>query len=68
MNPHPWDEPPNVVASRIADQFFPVASLQHADLRRQIEKQITREREVARHYLMQMGRWVNDARERGILR
>lgn len=65
---HPWDEPPNAVASRIADQFYPVTSLQHADLRRQIERQIAAERGVARHYLMQMGRWVNEAREKGVLK
>ena len=65
---HPWDEPPNAIASRIADQFYPVTSLQHAQLRREIIQQIELERDVARHYLMQMGRWVARAREQGVLR
>jgi hypothetical protein len=65
---HPWDEPPNALASRIADKFYPVTSLQHAELRREIEYRIECEREVAYHYLMQMGRWVDKAREQGVLR
>ena len=65
---HPWDEPPNVIGSRIADQFYPVTSLQHAQLRREIIQQIERERQIALHYLNQMGRWVYRARKQGILR
>ncbi len=51
-----WEQPPSGIASEIAGKFYPVASLQHADLRRQIIKAIEAEREVARHYMTQMGR------------
>jgi hypothetical protein len=65
---HPWDKPSYQIASEIADQFFLVTSLQHTELIQQIEYRIECEREVAYHYLMQMGRWVNEARKKGILR
>lgn len=68
MPSHPWDNPPNAIASEIANEFFPVTSLQNAELRRRIIAIIEAEREVSQHYLMQMGRWVNAARERGVLR
>lgn len=58
---HPWDKPANQIASEIADQFFPVVSLQHADLRRQIIAVIEAERKFARHYMHQMGQWVKMA-------
>jgi len=49
---------PNTVASRIADQFFEVTSLFHADLRRQIEDALEAERALTEYYICQMGRWV----------
>jgi len=58
MSDHPWDKPPNQIASDIADQFFVVTSLSHAELRRLIILAIEAERKIARHYMMQMGRWV----------
>lgn len=52
-------DPSNVVASRIADQFFQVTSLFHADLRRQIMRALEAERKVTEYYINQMGRWVD---------
>jgi len=62
MAEHPWDKPPNQIASEIADQFFPVTSLSNAELRRLIMRQIEAEREIATHYMHQMGRWVARAK------
>jgi len=62
MAEHPWDKPPNQIASEIADRFFPVTSLFNAELRRLIMHQIEAEREVTKHYMMQMGRWVAKAK------
>lgn len=55
---------PEEIADEIADQFFSVASLFHADLRRRIIRAIEDERKVTRYYATQMGRWVNDPPER----
>jgi hypothetical protein len=52
-----WEKLPSEIASEIANDFYPVTSLSHADLRRQIIKAIEAEREVAKHYMTQMGRW-----------
>ncbi len=52
-----WEKYPGQIASDIAGEFYPVASLFHADLRRQIIKVIEAEREVTKHYMTQMGRW-----------
>lgn len=52
-----WEQSPEQIASEIADGFYQVTSLFHADLRRQIIKAIEEEREVAKHYMTQMGRW-----------
>lgn len=52
-----WEKSPEEIASEIVDEFYPVASTFHADLRRQIIKAIEAEREVAKHYMTQMGRW-----------
>jgi hypothetical protein len=52
-----WDKSPAEIGSEIASNFYPVASIFHADLRRQIIKAIEAEREVAKHYMTQMGRW-----------
>ena len=52
-----WEKSPEQIGSEIANEFYPVASLFHADLRRQIIKAIEAEREVTRHYMTQMGRW-----------
>lgn len=41
-------EPAGQIASDIANQFFPVASLQNADLRRQIMAAVEKERTIAR--------------------
>lgn len=52
-----WEKSPSEIASWIAEGFFLVDSLQHADLRRQIIATIEAEREVAKYYMTQMGRW-----------
>lgn len=52
-----WEQSPAEIASDIANEFYPAASIFHADLRRQIIKAIEAEREVAKHYMTQMGRW-----------
>lgn len=52
-----WEQSPAEIASEIANEFYPVTSIFHADLRRQIIKAIEAEREVAKHYMTQMGRW-----------
>lgn len=52
-----WDKSPEEIADEIVDQFFVIASLQHADLRRQIIRAIEAERKVAKHYMAQIGRW-----------
>ena len=51
----------NEIADHIADQFFQVTSLFHADLRRQIMRAIDAERDVTRYYINQMGRWVSES-------
>ena len=55
----PIPDPPNAVASRIADQFYQVTSLFHAVLRRQIIAALEAEQIVAEYYINQMGRWVD---------
>lgn len=58
LTPTPkWEKSPSEIASDIADQFYQVASLFHADLRRQIISAIEEERSVTLHYMTQMGRW-----------
>lgn len=52
-----WTQSPAEIASEIANNFYPATSTFHADLRRQIIKAIEAEREVAKHYMTQMGRW-----------
>lgn len=52
-----WEKSPERIGSEIANQFYPVASIFHADLRRQIIKVIEAEREVTKYYMTQMGRW-----------
>ena len=52
-----WDKSPAEIGSEIASNFYPVASIFHADLRREIIKVIEAEREVTMHYMTQMGRW-----------
>lgn len=52
-----WKQSASEIASDIADRFFSVTSLHHADLRRQIIKAIEDEREVTKHYMTQMGRF-----------
>ncbi|MHC4489680.1 MAG: hypothetical protein ACYSW7_10985 [Planctomycetota bacterium] len=52
-----WDKSPGEIGSEIASNFYPVTSLLHSDLRRQIIKAIEAEREVTKHYMTQMGRW-----------
>lgn len=52
-----WEQSPAEIASEIANNFYPVTSTFHADLRRQIIKAIEAEREVTRYYMVQMGRW-----------
>ncbi len=52
-----WERSPSEIADDIASDFFQVASLNHADLRRQVIKEIEAERVVARYYMSQMGRW-----------
>jgi len=53
-----WTQSPSEIASAIADQFYQVTSLFHADLRRQIIEAIETEREVTMHYMTHMGRWL----------
>ena len=60
-----WDQSPSEIALEIASRFYPIASLQHADLRRQIIKAVEAEREVATHYMTQMGRWWEKAQSDG---
>ncbi len=57
-----WEQSPSEIASEIAGEFYPVVSLQHADLRRKIIKAIEAEREVTRHYMTQMGRHWEEAK------
>jgi hypothetical protein len=52
-----WEKSPSEIASDIADKFYPVTSTFHSDLRRQIITAIEAEREVARYYMTQIGRW-----------
>ena len=52
-----WKKSPSEIGSDIAGDFYPVTSLSHADLRRQIVLAIEAEREVTRHYMTQMGRF-----------
>ena len=54
-------ESPSEIADDIAINFFPVASLSHADLRRHIIKAIEDEREVTKHYMTQIGRWWSNS-------
>lgn len=53
-----WEKSPEEISSEIADEFYQVTSLFHADLRREIIKAIEAEREVTHHHMTQMGRWV----------
>ncbi len=52
-----WEKSPAKIASEIAGEFYPVTSLFHANLMRQIITAIEAEREVTKHYMTQMGRW-----------
>ncbi len=52
-----WDQSPAEIGSEIASSFYPTASLSHSALKREIIKAIEAEREVAKHYMTQMGRW-----------
>jgi hypothetical protein len=52
-----FERSPSEIASEIADDFYPVASLQHADLRRRITRAIEAERKFTEHYIKQLGRW-----------
>ena len=54
-----WEKSPSQIGGEIANDFYVVTSLFHADLRRQIAKAIEAEREVTKHYMTQMGRWVD---------
>lgn len=57
-NPTPkWEKSASEIGNEIASNFYPVTSLFHADLRRQIIEAIEAEREVTKHYMTQMGRW-----------
>lgn len=51
-----WEQSPAEIGNEIASNFYQVTSLFHADLRRQIRDVIEAEREVAKHYMTQMGR------------
>lgn len=53
-----WEQSPGEIGSQIASNFYPVTSLFHSDLRRQIIAAIEAERKVTEYYMMQMGRWV----------
>jgi hypothetical protein len=59
--PHPktpkWEKSPAEIALDIANNFYPVTSTFHTELKRQIIEAIEAEREVARHYMTQVGRW-----------
>lgn len=51
-----WDQSPAEIGSEIASSCYPATSLAHSALRREIIKAIEAEREVAKHYMTQMGR------------